>query len=149
MNRTLKAIKNCSESLRKSLDWFYNSLIELINISHRWMIKNPKNTIPLEGLCQVLIGIDGIILSEFIMPNVLISLINIKLAGVKIIIPIMMLIMGILVWCVSGIFKTMGNELKIPIKYKFLTLLSSIPLLIFINKIISENYGKQQDNISD
>jgi len=102
------------------------------------MMRNPKNYIPLEGGNKILIGVNGILLSELVMPNILI-----KVIGIKYVIPIIMITMNILVWSTIGMLKKItGKKLKPPIKYEFLFLLLSIPLLYTIDKFLSgvKNY---------
>jgi len=152
MNRILKAIKNYSELLSGALGRFYKGLIKIVNGLHRWMMEDPKNTTSLKGFNVILMGINGIVLSEFVMPNVLIDLMNITWAGIKPVIPIMVLVMGFLAWCILRILEIITErKLEMPIKYKFLVLSLSVPLLILINKfllwikIATKNYGKQNN----
>ena len=100
--------------------------VETITKLHYWMMKNPQNTTPCEGINKIIIGIDGILITDLIMPNML---------GGKLttqpIISIIFLISNIVVWCIIGIFKV-----KIPIKYKLFFLFLTIPSLFLINKFL-------------
>lgn len=154
MNRILKAIKNYSESLRDFWVFLGVILIKIINTLHHWMMENPKNTTPFKGVNMILMGVNGIVFSELIMPKTLIDLMDITWAGNKLVIPIMVLTMSFLTWCILRILEIITEKnLEMPVKYEFLILSLSVPALILVDKFlswikVSKNYDKQ-NNISN
>lgn len=86
------------------------------------------------------------------MPNAIVNWADIKPAYFDRTILVISLMMAVLIWGATGIIKTIiGKGVGIPIKYKFLLLLSSIPVLILINKflfslkIVNKDYEKQNN----
>lgn len=113
-----------------------NSLYHWINSQkrsfHNWMILEPKNTTFLKAINMIFWGINTMLISDLIMPNVLSDRLKIRF-----VIPIIVLMISIIAWCIFRIFTKMTeNKIETSIKYKLLISLLFIPLLMFINQLI-------------
>jgi len=109
-----------------------NNFCNTVKKSHYWMMKEPKDKIMLEGSNVILLGVNGLLLSELLIP---ISLGNI--ANKPFVIAIVGIILSVSLWAVIGILKTLTiKEITISLKYKFLALLLFIPFQVFIHKVL-------------
>jgi hypothetical protein len=124
---------------------------EVAKKMHCWLKKPPKNCTPLEGVNVILLGINGSLISDLIMPDALSNLNN-NIANNKFVIPIIGIMLSVLLWGFVGILETSINKkIEIPIKYKFSLLLLFIPLLILVDKLLArimvfnKNYEKQNN----
>jgi len=127
--------------LRRTTNSFYSWVKKL----HYWMMKKPKDDIILKGSNVILLGVNGLLLSEILMPTVLGNI-----AEKPFVIAIIGVMLTVFLWGITGIIKTLTEkEITVPLKYKFLAFLLFIPLLIFINKFLvwfKLNYVKQNND---
>lgn len=134
--------------MRKSLKLLSQAVIndfwDTAKKFHCWMIKKPEDGIILDGFNVVLLGVNGLLLSEILIPNSLGDI-----ANKPFVIAIVGIMLSVSLWAVIGILKTLAKkEIIISPKYKFLTLLLFIPLQVFINKILiwfRFKYAKQNN----
>lgn len=129
----------------KSLWRITNRFYSRVKKWHYWMMKESKDGMILEGSNVILLGVDGLLLSELLMPTIIGNI-----AEKPFVIAIIGIILAICLWGATGIVRTFtGKEIIISLKYKLLASLLFIPLLIFINKFLvwfKFNYVKQNNS---
>jgi len=134
---------------RKSLKLLWqavkNNLCNDAKRLHYWMMEEPKNGVILDGFSVVLLGVNGLLLSELVIPTSLGDI-----ASKPFVVAIVGIMLSIFLWAVIGILKTLTTkEISISSKYKFLSFLLFIPFQLFINKILiwlKSNYAKQNNS---
>lgn len=125
-------------------------LLEIIKKLHYWLMEDLKNSHPIRCFNIILIGVNGFLVSDLIMPNML-NIFGVNLEeSIAIIIAISSILLGVIKWGVVGIFETIkGKKFEIPVRYEFIGWFLSMPLLIFINKIfilikaVSKKYDRK------
>lgn len=121
-----------------------NSFCNSAEKLHCWAMKDPKDKIIFDGFNVILLGVNGLLLFELLIPASLGDI-----AKKPLIIGIVGIILSVSLWAVVGILKTLTTkEITISLKYKFLSLLLLIPLQLFMHKILiwfKLNYVRQNN----
>jgi len=79
--------------------------MNLVEKLHSWMMKEPKDKILLEGFNVILLGINGLLLSDLLMPIALG-----EAAKIPFVVAILGVMLEILLWGVRGLIETLTGK---------------------------------------